>query len=143
MRNKTVLSLALAATLIVGSLMLFASGCGDPYVYDPGTGEGAPSGVEEGPVSIGAEAFVSDYQVSANSADAKYSNRTVEVSGGTVTAVFSDYFLLNTIVKVVPSTAGICAGLEVGATVDVVGLVDEYSRDEGVVPILNASVVSD
>jgi len=142
MRYRSISSIVLVVMLLLGGIMLFASGCGDEYVYNPGTGEGAPGGVETGPVSIGAVAFVSDYQVSATAADAKYANREIEVRGGTVTAVFSNYFIMNAIVKVIPESAGVCVGLEIGDKVDVRGKVDEYSREEGLVPILNATVVS-
>jgi len=41
---------------------------------------------------------------------------------------------------VIPKDSSICGGLVVGSTVDVTGLVDEYSVEDGFVPILNAII---
>ena len=138
--HRSIISIVLAVVLLLTGVMLVASGCGDEYIYDPENPDFVPPVIDTGPVQVGAEAFFGDYSISSAGGDAKYSYREVEIRGCTVTSVSTDFFIVNVIGKVIPSDSEICIGLTVGVRVDVTGMVDEYSVEEGLVPILEADV---
>lgn len=138
--HRSIVSIVLTIVLLLTGIVLIASGCGDEYIFDPENPDFVPPVIDTGPVRVGAVAFFGDYTISSVSADSKYANREVKVTGCTVTSIFNDYFIANEIAKVTPKDASICIGLNVGDRVDVTGLVDEYSVEIGMVPILNAVV---